>query len=264
MTWQGQQRIQRGVRPLVWLTVCGIVLAGVGVIDLGTTAVAPAEALVGFQINSVDVSPLFEFDNQGTDSLADDTLTAGPAQVALSLMLGGSPILYPEAEFQFDATLAGIELGTLPGSETEVYQLLFDGGFSFIDSESSQSILDATFTDARLLMLEFGNLGTVGFATGLAADAEVDFVLGPAVPGNLVVEGGEQFQFTINSLLSSSGGPVHIGAVPPPDDFQFEDFNFSSSFSGSMAIVPEPASIGLAALALLGLLVCRWRACRMR
>ena len=261
MTWQGQQLIRRAVRSLVWLTVCGIVLAGVGIIDLGTTAVAPAEALVGFQINSVDISPLFEFDNQGTDSLTDDTLTAGPAQVALSLMLGGSPILYPDAEFQFDATLTGIDAGTLPG--TEVYQLLFDGGFSFIDSESNQSILDATFTNARLMMLEFSDSGTVGFATGLAADAEVDFVLGPAVPGNQVVEGGEQFQFTINSLLSSGGGPVHIGDVPPPDDFQFENFNFSSSFSGSMALVPEPASIGLAALALLGLLVCRWRACRM-
>lgn len=260
MSWYGQSRVSNAVRPLLWLMACGIVLAGIGVLDLGTTAVAPAEAVVGFQINSVDVSPLFNFDNQGTDSLADDTLTAGLAQVELSLDLGGSPLIYNEAKFEFDATLSSVELlGNPPG--TQVYDLLFDGTFSFTDGESSQSILDATFTDARLLMLEFGDTGTVGFATGLAADAAVSFVLGPAVPGNLTVDGGEQFQFTINSLLSSGGGPVHIGTVPPPDDFQFEDFTFNSSFSGSMALVPEPATLGLAVLALVGLLVCRSRSC---
>ena len=108
-------------------------------------------------------------------------------------------------------------------------------------------------------MLEFFDSEVVGFATGLAANMDVDFVLGPAVPGNLTVEGDEQFEFTVNSLLSDGGGPVGISDVPSPDNFQFENFNFSSSFSGSMAVIPEPATISLAALALLGLLVYRRR-----
>ena len=44
MTWQGQQLIRRAVRSLVWLTVCGIVLAGVGIIDLGTKFDVDADA----------------------------------------------------------------------------------------------------------------------------------------------------------------------------------------------------------------------------
>ena len=117
-------------------------------------------------------------------------------------------------------------------------------------------ILGATFTDARLLLLEFADSGTVGFATGLAADGDVTFTLGDAVPGYSVT-GGEQFQFTVNSLQSESGGTVGIndGLVPP----QFENFTFSSSFSGSMLVIPEPGTSCLAALSLLGLVVCRWR-----
>ena len=112
-----------------------------------------------------------------------------------------------------------------------------------------------------MLMLEFADSGIVGFATGLAADTRCRLCLGPRGAGQLGrSKGSEQFQFTVNSLLSSSGGPVDISDVPPPDDFQFENFNFSSSFSGSMTVIPEPATISLAALALLGLLVYRRRA----
>ena len=120
--------------------VCGVVFAGMGAARSGNDRLGAAEATVGFQINSVDVSPLFEFDNQGTDSLADDTLTAGPAQVDLSLDARRQPdSSTPMREFQFDATLTSIEQGALP--VTEVYELLFDGTFSFTDGQSGESIL---------------------------------------------------------------------------------------------------------------------------
>lgn len=246
------------LRQTARLAACGVALAVLGVIDCGTTASAPAKVFIGFQINSVNVDPLFLYDNQGSDSLGDDTLTAGPAEVNLSLKLEDSTeVMFDNADFELNASLSSLSVGGLPGST--IYELLFDGSFSFNEANSGDLIIDATFTDARLLLMEFADSGLVGFASGLAADTNVNYGTGPAWPPGLTITGDEQFQFTVNSLLAQLGGPVHITSVPSPDDVQFENFTFNSSSSGSMAVIPEPASLGLAAFGALALAALRRR-----
>jgi len=246
-----------GCGPIAWWLACGVALAGVGLIGGNVTVEA---ATISFEMNSVDVAPLFYFDNQGTDDLTDDTLSAGVAHVDFTLKHSGGTEQYLGAAFEFDSVLDSALSGSL--ASTTIYQLLFDGSFSFKEAGTDDLILSATFDDTRMLLLEFAGSGIVGFASGLASDGVANFSLGPAAPAGLAVVGDEAFQFTMSNLKSETGGLVHISSVPAPDNFQLENFTFSNSFSGSMALIPEPATIGLAVSGLLGLMVVGWRRSR--
>jgi hypothetical protein len=218
-----------------------------------------SQTLVGFQINSVDTAPLFTFRNQGTANILDDALSAS-AHVDLSVERNGVEMQFPNASFALSALLTGLESGSLMG--TTVYQLIFDGSFTFAEAGSGDGIFDVAFTGARLLMLEFNDSGVVNFASGLGANSSVNYVPGPALPPGLVATGNQEFHFTVNGLQGLLGGQVQISAVPPPNHFQFEDFGFNSSFAGSTNLIPEPASWLLGALG--GCVLIAWRRARNR
>ena len=144
--------IRRRCKPVAWWLACAVALLGIGLSGGGATVSA---ATIGFELNSVDVAPLFYFDNQATDALADDTLSAGVAHLDFTLKYNGTSQHYVDAMFEFDAMLDGSASGSLVG--TTIYELLFDGSFSFKEAGTGDLILNATFDDARMLLLEFAN-----------------------------------------------------------------------------------------------------------
>lgn len=209
-------------------------------------------AIVGFEINSISSDPLFLFENQGTDTITDDTLkTNDPVTVDLTIDLsdlGREQVTFEDALFEFDSTLTTMNSGPL-GAMT-AYELLFNGTFHFEDPVLG-NIFTVNFDDARMLLLGIG--GTIAYATGVGANEGVTYIPGEALPGVSFL-GPQEFDFTVTDLQDSTKGPVDIRNIPPRDDIQVEDFTFNSSFSGISGAIPEPSTLALTTLAALALL----------
>lgn len=225
----------------VKLSLCGAVLVAMA------CAVHPAQAVVilGFEINSINPLPLFSHQALDPGDITDDTLTAG-SEVDFTVTINGVAVPdaagFQNAYFSYEASLTSVE------QQGNFSILHYDGSFRFDTSapvDDTTLILAGDFSDMQLIFFSPG--GTISFGIGLSVGVTDGSLytagpqLTPYLPAGFVLGNTQTANFTVDLLdIDDPSGLIELN-----DERELtvtDDFTFSSSFSGSSDLVPEPAT----------------------
>ena len=204
------------------------------------TQAANAVVTIGFEINSIGQSPLFEYSGNGTPTVTDDTLSASNT-VAFTVRVDGNAVpTFDDAIFTFDANLVNFN------QTASSVELQFDGTFT-VETSSNELILSASFQNATTLLIANGLFNTP--ISSYAGSEPLIYQPGPALmphlPPMMTLGAPQTMGFTIE--IVPFGTPVVFTGTDLQDGEFASSFFFNSSASGSAELVdiPEPATLGL-------------------
>ena len=216
--------------------------------------VANATVTLGFEINSIEDSPLFQYNTNGSATVTDDTLTADNSVSFTVKVNGVAAPTFENAKFVFDADLV-----SYANNGVAIF-LGFSGTFSVYTS-TNDLILSAVFEDASTVMFNNGAINTNLVATANEAPAiyTPGSALYPHLPASSTLTPPQTMNFTVQSLMTlneevqleqqlnvGSAYPIFSGSGLGDGELD-TDYTFDSSFSGTseIEIIPEPTSLAL-------------------